>query len=64
MEKVVETNLEKIKETAIAFLYLKPEFNKDYPFIVIPPFLLETIHILYRMGRGVMIFWIYQSKKI
>lgn len=38
MEKVVETNLEKIKETAIAFLYLKPEFNKDYPFIVIPPF--------------------------
>ena len=39
MAKVVETNLEKIKETAIAFLYLKPEFNEDYPFIVIHPFI-------------------------
>ena len=35
----VETNLEKIKETAIAFLYIQPEFNETFPFLVLHPFI-------------------------
>lgn len=39
MIKVVETNLEKIKETAIAFSYIQPEFNETFPFLVLHPFI-------------------------
>ena len=39
MIKVVETNLEKIKETAIACLYIQPEFNETFPFLVLHPFI-------------------------